>query len=58
MANTAHALRHRNPQVGVFAVEPAESAVLSGKPSGSKRSRGSASASFRPCGSPTKSMRF
>jgi cysteine synthase A len=32
---TAQALRDRNPQVRVFAVEPAESAVLSGKPSGS-----------------------
>jgi cysteine synthase len=32
---TARALRDRNPQVRVFAVEPAESAVLSGKPSGS-----------------------
>ena len=32
---TAHALRDRNPRVRVFAVEPAESAVLSGKPSGS-----------------------
>lgn len=31
---TAHALRQHNPQLQVFAVEPAESAVLSGKPSG------------------------
>ena len=37
---TAHALRHRNPQVRVFAVEPAESAVLSGKPSGSHKIEG------------------
>jgi cysteine synthase len=32
---TAHALRVRNTHVRVFAVEPAESAVLSGRPSGS-----------------------
>jgi len=32
---TAHALREHNPRVRVFAVEPTESAVLSGKPSGS-----------------------
>lgn len=31
---TAHALRRHNPQVRVYAVEPAESAVLSGRPSG------------------------
>lgn len=37
---TAHALRQRNPQVRVFAVEPAESAVLSGKPSGSHKIEG------------------
>ncbi len=37
---TAHALRRRNPQVRVFAVEPAESAVLSGKPSGAHRIEG------------------
>jgi len=37
---TAHALRSRNPQLRVFAVEPAESAVLSGKPSGSHRIEG------------------
>src|SRR3989454_2541806 len=32
----AHALRRHNPQVHVVAVEPAESAVLSGKPSRSE----------------------
>jgi cysteine synthase A len=37
---TARTLRHRNPQVRVFAVEPAESAVLSGKPSGSHQIEG------------------
>ena len=37
---TAHALRRRNPQLHVFAVEPAESAVLSGKPSGSHKIEG------------------
>jgi cysteine synthase A len=37
---TAHALRARNPQVRVFAVEPTESAVLSGKPSGSHKIEG------------------
>jgi cysteine synthase len=37
---TAHALRRHNPDVRVFAVEPAESAVLSGKPSGSHRIEG------------------
>ena len=37
---TAHALRHHNPNVRVFAVEPAESAVLSGKPSGSHKIEG------------------
>jgi len=37
---TAHALRSRNPQLRVFAVEPAESAVLSGKPSGAHKIEG------------------
>jgi cysteine synthase A len=37
---TAHGLRWHNPEVRVFAVEPAESAVLSGKPSGSHRIEG------------------
>ncbi len=37
---TAHALRRHNPQLRVFAVEPAESAVLSGKPSGSHKIEG------------------
>jgi cysteine synthase A len=37
---TAHALRARNPHVRVFAVEPAESAVLSGQPSGSHQIEG------------------
>ena len=37
---TAHALRRHNPGVRIFAVEPAESAVLSGKPSGSHRIEG------------------
>ena len=37
---TAHALRSRNAQLRVFAVEPAESAVLSGKPSGSHKIEG------------------
>lgn len=37
---TASALRHHNPHVRVFAVEPAESAVLSGKPSGSHKIEG------------------
>lgn len=37
---TAHALRCHNPQVRVVAVEPAESAVLSGKPSGSHKIEG------------------
>jgi cysteine synthase A len=37
---TADALRCHNPGVRVFAVEPAESAVLSGKPSGSHRIEG------------------
>jgi cysteine synthase len=36
----AHALRRRNPQLHVAAVEPAESAVLSGKPSGSHQIEG------------------
>lgn len=36
----AHALRHHNPQVHVVAVEPAESAVLSGQASGSHRIEG------------------
>lgn len=36
----AHALRRHNPQVHVAAVEPAESAVLSGKPSGSHQIEG------------------
>ena len=46
-----------NPDVRVAAVEPAESAVLSGGPSARTRSRGSASASFRRCGSRTRSTR-
>ena len=37
---TAHALRRHNPHVRVFAVEPAESAVLSGRPSGSHKIEG------------------
>jgi len=37
---TARALRRRNPRVHVAAVEPAESAVLSGQPSGSHRIEG------------------
>jgi cysteine synthase A len=37
---TAHALRRHNPGVRVFAVEPAESAVLSGKPSGPHKIEG------------------
>jgi cysteine synthase len=37
---TAHALRQRNPGVRVVAVEPAESAVLSGQPSGSHQIEG------------------
>jgi len=37
---TAQALRKHNPQLRVFAVEPAESAVLSGKPSGSHKIEG------------------
>ena len=36
----SHALRRHNPQLRVFAVEPAESAVLSGKPSGSHKIEG------------------
>jgi len=36
----AHALRRHNPHVHVAAVEPAESAVLSGQPSGSHRIEG------------------
>jgi cysteine synthase len=37
---TAHALRSHNPQLRVCAVEPAESAVLSGRPSGSHKIEG------------------
>ena len=37
---TAHVLRRHNPHVRVFAVEPAESAVLSGRPSGSHKIEG------------------
>jgi cysteine synthase len=37
---TAHALRSHNPQMRVVAVEPAESAVLSGRPSGSHQIEG------------------
>jgi len=37
---TSHALRRHNPKLRVFAVEPAESAVLSGKPSGSHKIEG------------------
>jgi cysteine synthase A len=36
----AHALRRHNPHLHVAAVEPAESAVLSGKPSGSHKIEG------------------
>ena len=51
---TADALRRRHPRVRVVAVEPAESAVLSGKPSGSHRIEASASASFPRCGDRTR----
>jgi cysteine synthase len=37
---TAHALRNHDPRVRVIAVEPAESAVLSGMPSGSHKIEG------------------
>jgi len=37
---TAHALRQHNPGLRVVAVEPAESAVLSGRPSGSHKIEG------------------
>jgi cysteine synthase A len=37
---TAHALRRHNPRLHVVAVEPAESAVLAGKPPGSHRIEG------------------
>jgi cysteine synthase A len=37
---TARALRQHNPRLQVIAVEPAESAVLSGKPSGSHKIEG------------------
>jgi cysteine synthase A len=37
---TAHALKAHNPKLRVVAVEPAESAVLSGKPSGSHKIEG------------------
>ena len=37
---TAHSLKKRNPELRVVAVEPAESAVLSGKPSGSHKIEG------------------
>ncbi len=37
---TAHALRHHNDSLLVVAVEPAESAVLSGRPSGSHQIEG------------------
>ncbi|MGH7694066.1 MAG: PLP-dependent cysteine synthase family protein [Gemmatimonadaceae bacterium] len=37
---TAHALKAQNPELRVVAVEPAESAVLSGKPSGSHKIEG------------------
>jgi cysteine synthase len=37
---TAHALRRHNPHLHVAGVEPAESAVLSGKPSGSHQIEG------------------
>jgi cysteine synthase A len=37
---TAQALRQHNPQVRIVAVEPAESAVLSGQPSGSHKIEG------------------
>jgi cysteine synthase A len=45
---TAHALRRHDPRVHVVAVEPAESAVLSGQPSGPTRLKELASASFPP----------
>src|SRR6266566_157439 len=54
---TAHALRSHNSQLRVFAVEPAESAVLSGKPSGSHKIEG-IGIGFIPPLCPGKSMRF
>jgi len=40
LRGTAHALRRHNPRLQVTAVEPAESPVLSGKPSGAHRIEG------------------
>ena len=45
------ALRAKNRNVQIEAVEPPESAVLSGRPRGRTRSKGSASASSRRSGS-------
>ena len=50
----SRALRRHSPALPVYAVEPAESAVLSGQPPGRTRSRVSALASCRRFGTPTK----
>ena len=52
----ARALRTHRPDIAVTAVEPAESAVLSGGPPARTASRASASASCRLSGSPTRWM--
>jgi cysteine synthase len=51
---TAHALRQRNPRVQVVAVEPAESAVLSGRPSGSHQIEGIGIGFIPPLWKPTE----
>jgi cysteine synthase A len=40
ISGTARFLKHKNPAVQAFAVEPAESQVLAGKPSGAHRIQG------------------
>jgi cysteine synthase A len=54
----SRALRRHNPALPVYAVEPAESAVLSGQPPGSHKVEASGLAFCRRSGTPKRSPKF